>query len=140
MRAQKIALETCEREVRAVARGFTPNGFHFRQTDLSADRADRVVAARYPSYADLRWGLASGFSRPLPWPASCRPITLGARSRLAKKKKLVCREWTTADIKELKAHSKARTPVVKLAKMTKRTEGALRQKALVLGFGLGHQR
>jgi hypothetical protein len=32
MLAQKIALETCEREVRAVARRFTPNGFHFRQT------------------------------------------------------------------------------------------------------------
>ncbi|WP_201263792.1 hypothetical protein [Bradyrhizobium canariense] len=56
------------------------------------------------------------------------------------KKKTVRREWTAADIKDLKAHSKARTPVVKIAKMTKRTEGALRQKALVLGFGLGHQR
>jgi hypothetical protein len=32
MLAQKIALETCESEVRAVARRFTPNGFHFRQT------------------------------------------------------------------------------------------------------------
>jgi hypothetical protein len=32
MLAQKIALETCEREVRAVAMRFTPNGFHFRQT------------------------------------------------------------------------------------------------------------
>jgi hypothetical protein len=32
MLAQKIALETCEGEVRAVARRFTPNGFHFRQT------------------------------------------------------------------------------------------------------------
>ena len=31
MLAQKIALETCEREVRTVARRFTPNGFHFRQ-------------------------------------------------------------------------------------------------------------
>jgi hypothetical protein len=31
MLAQKIALETCEREVRAVAIRFTPNGFHFRQ-------------------------------------------------------------------------------------------------------------
>jgi hypothetical protein len=59
---------------------------------------------------------------------------------LAKKKKLVRREWTAADIKELKAHSKARTPVAKIAKMTKRTEGALRQKALNLGIGLGHQR
>ncbi|MGY2937440.1 hypothetical protein ACVWZ6_007042 [Bradyrhizobium sp. GM6.1] len=55
-------------------------------------------------------------------------------------KKTVRREWTAADIKDLMAHSKARTPVVKIAKMTKRTEGALRQKALVLGFGLGHQR
>jgi len=31
MLAQKIALETCEGEVRAVARRFTPDGFHFRQ-------------------------------------------------------------------------------------------------------------
>ncbi|MET4208623.1 hypothetical protein [Bradyrhizobium sp. LA2.1] len=60
---------------------------------------------------------------------------------MAKKtKKIARREWTAADIKELKAHSKARTPVSKFAKMTKRTEGALRQKALVLGIGLGHQR
>jgi hypothetical protein len=59
---------------------------------------------------------------------------------LAKKKKVIRREWTKADIKELKAHSKARTPVIKIAKMTKRTVGALRQKAIVLGIGLGHQR
>ncbi|MCK1341677.1 hypothetical protein ACVW1A_006632 [Bradyrhizobium sp. LB1.3] len=57
-----------------------------------------------------------------------------------KKKKTVRREWTRDDIKDLKAHSKARTPVVKIAKMTKRTEGSLRQKALYLGIGLGHQR
>lgn len=59
---------------------------------------------------------------------------------MAKKKRTVRREWTRDDIKDLKAHSKARTPVVKIAKMTKRTEGALRQKAIVLGIGLGHQR
>ena len=59
---------------------------------------------------------------------------------MAKKKKAIRREWTAADIKDLKAHSKARTPVAKIAKMTKRTEGALRQKAIVLGIGLGHQR
>jgi hypothetical protein len=52
----------------------------------------------------------------------------------------VRREWTKADIKELKAHSKARTPVAKISKETKRTIGALRQKALHLGIGLGHQR
>jgi hypothetical protein len=50
------------------------------------------------------------------------------------------REWTKADIKELKAHSKARTPVVKISKDTRRTIGALRQKALLLGIGLGHRR
>jgi hypothetical protein len=58
----------------------------------------------------------------------------------AKAKKRVRREWTKSDIKELKAHSKNRTPVSKIAKATKRTIGALRQKALALGIGLGHQR
>ena len=55
--------------------------------------------------------------------------------------KSVRREWTKADVKELKAYSKAKTPVVKISKQTKRTiVGALRQKALILGIGLGHQR
>ncbi|MFB9263116.1 hypothetical protein ACFFWD_08035 [Bradyrhizobium erythrophlei] len=58
----------------------------------------------------------------------------------ATKKRVKRREWTKADIKELKAHSKARTPVIKIAKVTKRSVGALRQKALGLGIGLGHQR
>jgi hypothetical protein len=35
---------------------------------------------------------------------------------------------------------KRETPVDKIAKLTKRTVGALRQKALKLGIGLGHQR
>jgi hypothetical protein len=56
------------------------------------------------------------------------------------KKKVNRREWTKADLRELKAHSKARTPVDKISKATKRTVGALRQKALQLGIGLGHQR
>jgi hypothetical protein len=60
---------------------------------------------------------------------------------VAKKTKTrVRREYTKADVKELRAHSKARTPVVKIAKLTKRTVGSLRQKAQTLGFGLGHQR
>lgn len=59
---------------------------------------------------------------------------------MAKKKKAIRREWTKDDLKSLKAHSKARTPVAKIAKEMKRTEGALRQKAIVLGIGLGHQR
>ena len=62
--------------------------------------------------------------------------------KLAKKskKKIARREYSKADVRELRAHSKARTPVDKIAKLTKRTVGALRQKALKLGIGLGHQR
>jgi hypothetical protein len=57
-----------------------------------------------------------------------------------KSKKSVRREYTKEDVKELRAHSKARTPVTKIAKLTKRSIGSLRQKALKLGIGLGHQR
>ena len=60
---------------------------------------------------------------------------------MAKKtKKIVRRKYTKADVKELRAHSKARTPLATIVKLTKRTEGSLRQKALKLGIGLGHQR
>jgi len=58
----------------------------------------------------------------------------------AKKKILTRKPFTKADVKLLKQHSKARTPVPKLAKLMKRSEGSLRQKALKLGIGLGHQR
>jgi hypothetical protein len=48
------------------------------------------------------------------------------------KKAIVRREYTKADVKELRAHSKAKTPIVRIMKITKRTEGSLRQKALKL--------
>ncbi|WP_369720180.1 hypothetical protein AB8Z38_23630 [Bradyrhizobium sp. LLZ17] len=57
-----------------------------------------------------------------------------------KSKKTVRREYTKEDVKKLRAHSKAKTPVAKIAKLTKRSVGPLRQKALKLGIGLGHQR
>lgn len=60
---------------------------------------------------------------------------------MAKKiKKRVRREYTGEDVRELRAHSKAKTPVAKIVKVTKRTEGSLRQKARALGISLGHQR
>jgi hypothetical protein len=58
----------------------------------------------------------------------------------AKAKKSARREYTKAEVKELRAHSKAKTPVDKIAKLSKRSVGSLRQKALTLGLGLGHQR
>jgi hypothetical protein len=57
-----------------------------------------------------------------------------------KAKKRVAREYTKADEKELRAHSKAKTPVTKISKLTKRTVGALRAKARKLGIPLGHLR
>ena len=56
------------------------------------------------------------------------------------KKTIVRREYTKADVNELRAHSKAKTSVVKIAKLTKRSVGSLRQKALKLGIRLGHRR
>jgi hypothetical protein len=57
-----------------------------------------------------------------------------------KKKKPSRKPYTKADTKLLRQHSKARTPVSEIAKLMKRSEGSLRQKALKLGIGLGHQR
>ena len=50
------------------------------------------------------------------------------------------REWTNENVRELKAHSRSKTPVTKISKLTKRTVGALRQKAFQMGLSLGHQR
>jgi len=50
------------------------------------------------------------------------------------------KDYTKDDLKLLKAHSKARTPVAKVSKLMKRSEGSLRQKARAMGIGLGHQR
>ena len=59
---------------------------------------------------------------------------------MPKKKTQTRNPWSKENIRELKAHSKARTPVAKVAKAMKRTEGAMRQKAMTIGIGLGHRR
>jgi hypothetical protein len=48
--------------------------------------------------------------------------------------------WTNEDVRELKEHSQARTPLTVIAQKMNRTEGALRRKAGILGIGLGHRR
>ena len=63
-----------------------------------------------------------------------------AKRKTAKTKKSVRREYSKADVRELRAQSKAKTAVARIAKLTKRTEGSLRQKALKLGIKLGHRR
>jgi hypothetical protein len=59
---------------------------------------------------------------------------------MPKKKTQTRNPWSKENIRELKAHSKARTPVAKVAKAMKRTEVAVRQKAKTIGIGLGHRR
>ena len=58
----------------------------------------------------------------------------------AKTARRVIKPWTKEDVRTLKAHSKARTPVTKVSKVMKRTVGALRRRAGILGVGLGHRR
>ena len=48
--------------------------------------------------------------------------------------------WTKAHIAELRLYSKEKLPVAKISKLMKRTAGAVRQKALTLGIGIGHRR
>ncbi len=61
-----------------------------------------------------------------------------AKKTVAKKvARRVIKPWTKDDVRSLKAHSKARTPVAKISKEMKRTVGALRRRAGILGIGLG---
>jgi hypothetical protein len=59
---------------------------------------------------------------------------------MPKKKTAVRSPWFKDDIRQLKAYSKARTPVVEAAKAMKRTEAAVRQKAKAIEIGLGPRR
>ena len=63
--------------------------------------------------------------------ATTRRKTNGRTKRVA---------WTKKHVSDLKSHSRRKTPVVRIAKMMKRTPGAIRQKALVLGISVGHRR
>jgi hypothetical protein len=55
-------------------------------------------------------------------------------------RRTIRKSWTKGDVRDLKTHSKSKTPVAKISKAMKRTVGALRQKALGLGIPLGHRR
>ena len=76
-------------------------------------------------------------------PKASKKTALRAKSVEAVKAKTarrVVKPWTKEDVRMLKAHSKARTPVTKVSKVMKRTVGALRRRAGILGVGLGHRR
>lgn len=63
---------------------------------------------------------------------------MAKRAKKTKGRKRVA--WTKGHERELKAHSRKKTPVTAIAKAMKRTAGALRQKAHAMGLSLGHRR
>jgi hypothetical protein len=75
-----------------------------------------------------------------------KKVTKKAAKKVTKKaakkpaKRIVRLAYTKDDVRKLKAYSKARTPLTIISKEMKRTKGSLRQKAIRLGIGLGHQR
>ena len=58
---------------------------------------------------------------------------------VARRKRVVRREWTRDEVKELRKHAKGKTPVKTVSRALRRTPGALRQKAYALGISLGHR-
>jgi hypothetical protein len=58
---------------------------------------------------------------------------------VARTKRVTRGDWTRDEVKELKKHSKGKTPVKTVSRALKRTPGALRQKAYALGISLGHR-
>jgi hypothetical protein len=53
---------------------------------------------------------------------------------MAKKRKRLA--WSAEQVRTLKSMAKKKTPVSKIAKSLKRTEGATRQKAFSMGLSL----
>ena len=58
----------------------------------------------------------------------------------AKRKTRSYKVWTSDDLKTLKKCSREKMPVVKIAKLMKRSEPTIRQKAYSLGISVGHRR
>jgi hypothetical protein len=59
---------------------------------------------------------------------------------IAGRKRVVRRDWTRAQVKELRQHSRDKTRVRTISRALKRTPAALRHKAHALGIPLGHRR
>jgi hypothetical protein len=62
-----------------------------------------------------------------------------AKTRAARKKRGY-KVWTSADLRTLRDHSRAKTPVRRIAKELRRSEPTIRMKAYQLGFSVGHRR
>ena len=72
------------------------------------------------------------------------PCSTGSKLMATRSKKANTRTkrvaWSKEHVRDLKTHSKSKTPVEKISRVMKRTAGAIRQKALALGIPIGHRR
>jgi len=66
--------------------------------------------------------------------------TKSAKTVKATTGRRVIKPWTKADVRTLEAHTEARAPASQVSKVMRRTVGALRRRAGILGVGLGHRR
>ena len=72
-----------------------------------------------------------------PIPMRAGLLFKGGLMKMARTKR---RAWTAVDNRELKKHSKNKTPVKTISRTMKRTPNAVRQKAHLLGISIGHRR
>jgi hypothetical protein len=75
----------------------------------------------------------------IPLPLSCLVIQgrfTKTGAKMAKAKKVVRREWTKDDVRQMKTMAKAKAGVGKIAKSLKRTPGATAAMATKLGVSL----
>ena len=56
------------------------------------------------------------------------------------RKRTKLQAWTKQQVSELRKHSRQKSRASKIAKLFKRSIGAIRQKALKLGLPIGHRR
>ena len=65
-------------------------------------------------------------------------LQIGAEM-VTKGKKSGYKIWTAGELKLLRRHAKAKTPVLQIAKEMKRSEPTIRMKSYKLGFSVGHR-
>jgi hypothetical protein len=69
-------------------------------------------------------------------PRDTRPLHKKTGAKMAKAKKIVRREWTKDDVRQMKTMAKAKAGVGKISKSLKRTPGATSVMAAKLGVSL----
>ena len=121
------------------------------------NRPDQDIRRRELGYRVLDLISRPGTPQPVPWCETiatasilfcflrsrvlhAAPHETGEAIRWRRRRKFCDSRGRKEQLRELKMHSRAKTPVAKIAKAMKRTVGALRQKAFQLGMSLGHQR